>query len=162
MAYPNNNSRLRQEIKEIAGLSELTGVPNQISESILPVIQLNNRKIDTTKRHYAQNTVGGTILSGIPLGKKFMVCCASCAFIKDASSTATSITMYVTISGQTNYILTIPTLSLTAQSGNQTICFPVPIELKSGDGAGIASDTNVAEIAYSGILYGYYEDIVGA
>jgi hypothetical protein len=132
-----NNSSLIQEIIDSAKLSTSSGVPTELVNQVVPVMEVNPKLL---RRCNVLETAGRTAASSVtiytvPTGKKFYLTSASLNYIKDAlNDHATGITALVTcvIGGATKNLFIIPVITLTAQSGIINLNLPVPIELEAG------------------------------
>jgi hypothetical protein len=147
MAYRNQNSRITQEIKAAAGLSELTGYPQQISESIIPVITVNKKYCDIVKVAVAAGTIYTT-----PANKNFYLC----NVIAAQTTPDEIIEVTITIGGVAVKIIDL-TIALASTAGSTCVLnlvYPVKIDRNTAitlTGAGTASAT----------IIGYTEDVTG-
>jgi hypothetical protein len=157
------NSELTKEILNAARINtSISQIPQDLASSVVPVIEVNPRltRMSNIVRQ-AEYTTTGTNRAILTLdsGKEFILTGCTLTLIKDATCDMadTVVSMSIVIDGKTNYIITIETLTLTAQ--NNTIIMPltVPIKLDKGSTVYMNHTTfTVGKFRISGSIQGYY------
>lgn len=129
-----NNSELSREI--IDGAKIAIGrekVPDQISEKVVAVMECNPKLLRRVNlvRGSSSVTTGTITLFTTPTDTDFYISELNMAFIKDVTCDAATgaVTISVVIDGVTRNIAGLSTITLTAQSGNLVISFPLPVKL---------------------------------
>jgi hypothetical protein len=135
-------------------------IPNKLSDVVVPVIDVSpahNRVCEIVRAASAVNATSTTIYT-TPTDKDFYLTAASISTIKDVTATSLASFIETNIGGAARQILYIIGLTLTVQSGQTSISFPVPIKIDRGVNIIIAHTTNVANVSSRGLIYGYTVD----
>jgi len=136
-------------------------VPAELAEKVVPVMEVNPkllRRAEVCSVGAATNATSGTVYT-IPADKEFYCTASSMSVIKDASSTSVFSSMIATgMDGQTITLLTIPSITLTAQSESEALSFVPPLKIKPGTTIALTNSTNVANINTRGTITGYLVD----
>jgi hypothetical protein len=154
MAYPNQNAKLKREVEVATGLNSLIGVPNQISESIIPMFEVNKKYIDVVESVNSSTTIYTT-----PANKDFYLvgCQITQSTGADNGPGVATITGYP--KGQaiktlcSNYIDT--SVLITASNGTTSIIFPFPILMERSS---IIAFSGGSSDQKRGHIYGYTEE----
>lgn len=146
------NTTIAEDAARILNTKSSDTLPSTMN-ILTPVIPIT-RYCNIVRRQEAINVLTATIYT-TPTDKDFYLTAATLSFIKDATSTSLSSTIRVVIEGITWQILSLAQLTLTAQSGNQSISFPFPIKIDRGTNITVQNNTNVANVATYGTIMGY-------
>ena len=147
----NRNSNTFKEIKEALDLNVLDNMPSKVGDTILPVIDVNPKKIK-------ESIVLTSIITGatasnvtqytVPVGKRVYITGVQLSNQSDVTADNISIYYSLTTKNGTSYICGIKKLTLTASTQNIFNSFDAhPILLESGD---IISFTNSFTVGASG------------
>lgn len=153
------NSNLIKELIE-GGKLQINSdfIPNQLAEKIVPVMEVNPallRKTNLIKAATLTNNTTQTVWTTDTI-KDTYITSVCLAFIKDATATTTDIRANLTPLNQAEIsVIRIPSITLTAHSGEVSITFPHPILLEKGVAQRISSGTNVGNILISAVYFGY-------
>lgn len=143
--------------------TQLQEQPNEVDNSkVLTTIDV------TPRNHKVANVIkGGTLLNATsftvhttPVTGDFYLTGAHLTYIKDATSTASTISLTVVPKEQNvaTPVLRFATLTLTAGNGSEAMTFSPPILLARNSTILVTSDTAVANIKAQGQIIGYLED----
>jgi hypothetical protein len=158
MAYIYNSELTKNIIDGAKIAISREQIPNQLAEKVVPVMEVNPRLIrtaDVCKSATLNNATTATILT-TPTDMDFYLCSASISFIKDVTSTATTLNITFTDQyGVSQTALRAVCFTLTVQNGQNSISFPFPIKCARNTIIAITSDTNVANIRASASISGY-------
>lgn len=164
MAQINNSETIRELRKAAALQLGKDNVPTELTNSIVPVIEINPRLTRVTNilrsNNFANNTTA-TIYT-TPSDQDFYLTGASLSFIKDATATSTDITLRSTINGAVRLILECVSLTLTADSQTTFMSFPIPIKIDRNVTITITSNTAVGNITVGGVIMGYVDEVSNA
>jgi hypothetical protein len=156
---------LKQNIIDAAKITVPRGIPNKLSEFVIPVINVNPRHCRYTKvlksAQYINNT-GGTLLA-TPASterRRFYMTGCSLQYIKDATSTSIYVQILANVGGVNSILCHLPEITLTAGNAQISQVFTPPILIDNGSNITAACSTNVANHTFSAIIWGYYEDIM--
>lgn len=144
-------------IRNSARLSISEGFPQNLLPNVQAVIDMTPRKhhvCDIVKTASGSGSANNTIYT-TPTDCDFYITAITLGVIKDAS--ATSVDSYVTcvIGGVTSRMISIPGITLTAQSETMSISFPFPIKVDRGTSVVLTNSTNVAVIKSTACIIGY-------
>lgn len=155
----NRNSKVAEEIRDVFKLQQnVDGQISNVAGQIIPVVDVNpkhSRVCDVVLHGFSDNATAVTILT-TPTDKDFYLVAASIALIKDATSTSVNTDLRMTIEGVERRILSIPSLTLTAQSLSNNINLPFPVKIDRNTQINIVNSTNVANIKSVATIVGYY------
>jgi len=112
-----------------------------------------SRYCNIVRRGIATGT--STTIYSTPSDKDFYIVAAELAVIKDSSSTSTVSTITVVIDGVSQPLLSIPSITLTAQNAQVTQSFRNPVKVDRGTNITVTNGTNVAVINAHGCIAGY-------
>jgi len=104
----------------------------------------------------ANNATSGNILT-TSLDKDTYIYGAFLTVVKDATSTSTSTNINITKDGLTKVLLSIPCITLTAQTETVSVAFAHPIKIDRGITITVTNSTNVANVKSTGGVYYYTE-----
>jgi len=124
-----------------------------VSDIIMPVVEIK-RICNILKFNSAVNATTATIYT-TPSDKDFYLVAAQLSVIKDATSTSGGTSIFVIIEGVSVRLLSIATLTLTAQYSNIANNFPVPIKIDRNTIITVVNSTNNANISGYGSIQGY-------
>jgi len=155
-----NNSEILQGIRNAAKLQlgkDIT--PNQLAPAVHASIEVNPQivKPGIIAGNGFVNQTSVTVYT-TPIDQDFYLTSACIAFIKDASATSLSCYFTATINGATVAFLRCPGITLTAQSGQNSMVFPHPVKIDRGTNIGVNSSTNVANISCYGAITGFLDE----
>jgi hypothetical protein len=160
-----NNSDLFKELKEGARLQQLSGkIPDKLASSIVPVMEVNPkllRRIDTLQGTMATATGTMTPFTTPNSNRDFYLSAVHFAFIKDATCDVATgrINLLATIGGVTNTIIvSLPCITLTAQSENAIIEFPTPIKIDRNTSINSPITYTAGTMVRTAMVYGYFVD----
>lgn len=160
MAYIDQSQTKREIDDAIRGNTTSNLAPTKVSDDVQLVLNVNPkdyRRCNIVKFREDTNSTGGVIYT-TPTDRDFYLVAAQLELIKDATSTSTISQITSTIDGAAIKILTIPSLTLTAQTSSKTISFPNAVKLDRGVTIGSSNGTNVANIKLHSLIYGYLVD----
>ena len=160
------NSDLTRELREGARIQTATdATPTEIADKVVPVMEVNPkllRVINYNQAGAATNATSTSIVT-LPLDKDIFVTNASLSFQKDVTATTTFIRLNgVLENGQTIVLLASGCLTLTVESHDLAISFPVPIKLKKGSSISVTASTNTGNFNAFASVSGYYVDNINA
>lgn len=134
MAYPIQRTETIQAVRDAARLSISEGFPQQLSDQIVPVVEVNPKMLDFPNNFGAGST--GTSNSAITAftcsaTKETFLSSITFSFIKDATCDAAtgSLTLNATIGGATVNLLNVQHITLTATDRFISLVYPIPIKL---------------------------------
>jgi hypothetical protein len=147
----NYNQSINQDLNRIFDLKGENS--NEIADFIQPVINIYASP-NIIRKGTASNSTSGTIYT-TPSDKDFYLTNCAISVTKDATSTSTGSDIQVTINGVTFQILTLATLTLTAQNMSNSMDFSNPIKIDRGTPIQILNATNVANVRAVGNIVGF-------
>jgi len=160
------NSNLTKELIDVAKLQTSRDiVPNQIAEKVVPVIDVNpkhSRVINVVRSAAAVNALATNIYTTPATNQDFYLTSLCLSTIKDATATAVTVLIDLTIDGAVRNVMVIGCLTLTAQSGNMALSFPIPIKIDRNTTINVRNSTNVGNISSYAELTGYLVENAGA
>lgn len=158
------NSDVTKGLAKNAGIQQSREkTPDELAEKIVPVMETNPELLRKTTfvENYARSATDATVrtIKSSNPNKKTYLTGAMISLVKDAACNATaSLSITVTLGGATKTIISIRTLTLTAERADLYINFP-PLEIDPG------TDVNLSAFSYAagnasniGIIYGYEVD----
>lgn len=159
--FTNNNQSITQKIKKIFGLSELTGYPRKLGETIVPVAEVNAISCNVLEQGFASNATSSTAYT-TPTEQDFYLVGGTISVIKDASSESTYTGIELTPFGQNSKeVFKIATITLTAQTETMNFTLPYPLKLARGTTVKIVNSSGVANIRAGVTIYGYTSEDIG-
>jgi len=132
VANDTQNKAISNNIIDTLKLNPITdNIPRAVIPTIQPVFEVNPKVCNVVRHSNLAVTGSGTIFT-TPSDRDFYLNSASLGMIKDAtcdvaSNSESSLT--VTTEGTARRLLQMPLLTLTAQSENATISYPIPLKL---------------------------------
>jgi len=159
----NRNQEIVKQIAQAGGLEMSDGMPSAITNSYVPVIEVNPRVVkmqDKTFNNDITASGGGTIMSNQGAGVNFILKNITLAIIKDATcDTADGVVgINGTVGGVSIRLITLPCLTLTAQEQSLTLNFGAGLKLDAGSTITFTSNTFTAgKFSRSGLVSGYIE-----
>jgi len=137
------NTEIVNEIRNALKTQTNDRIPNA-----MPVIEVNPKIVKNAlvANYELTNTTSATIIT-TPLNQDYYITSISLALIKDVTSTSTSTDVRVSIGGKVIKLLTIPSITLTAQTLTHNIVFPHPLKIDRGVNVTLNNSTNVANIS---------------
>jgi len=127
---------------------------DEVSEMIQPVVVVEPG-VDIARSVNLTNGTAATIFT-TPADKDFYLISATVAVIKDVTSTSTGTFVQVFMpDGTGNAILRIPGITLTPQSGQMSISYPVPIRLARNTVISVNNTTATANISAQACITGF-------
>lgn len=157
------NSDLTKNLVEGARIAVARdNIPNQLAEKVVPVMEVNPkllRTLDVCKSATLNNATSANLIT-TPADMDFYLTSAAISFIKDATSTATTLNItYTDQFGTGQTALRVVCFTLTAENGQLAVTFPYPVKCARNSTIQITSDTNVANIRASGSISGFTDFI---
>ena len=163
----NRNNELLKSFNQITNrdLQGHSAVPLDVNKEIVPTVVLNpfSKFCDIARSQSCSNATSATIYT-TPTDRDFYLTSASLSVIKDVTSTSTFSSVFITLAdGVTSDIIVLSEITLTAQTGEQSMNFSFPIKLARGINITIKNSTNVANIISRASITGftYQGDIFG-
>lgn len=131
-------------------------VNEQLSDEVMgPIATIPiERRANIVRRTGYTNQTTNTIYT-TPADKDFYITFINLGFIKDSTSTATSIRIQATIDGVAQRLVDIPGITLTADSKSLAVALVTPIKVDRNTAITINSDTATANITVYGTIHGY-------
>jgi hypothetical protein len=161
MGQPYKNNEIREVIKRLLKLEMYTDkVPAEIENKIQLVVDVNplkNEFCNIVRTNGLINNTSATVYS-TPTDKDFYLTNATLSYIKDVTSTATYVSMIVTIGGTVVDLLKLPSITLTVGYGQIAQSYYYPIKIDRGTSITVNSSTNVANITVIGNIQGFTVD----
>lgn len=155
------SSDLTKELRDGAKIQiAIDKIPNELAEKVVPVMEVNPRLVKIArivKGSVASNAVSTTIYT-TPSDQDFYLTSATLCWTKDATATTTEISLKAYIDGSNPRILSVGTITLTAQTGEIGNNFPHPIKIDRGTAITIAASTAIGNFTAAGCIQGYLED----
>ena len=151
-----NNDQTIKESSDVLGY-QVQNIPQLDTSKISLVANVNPkdlRRINIVRYANAVNSGSGTIYT-TPTDKDFYLCYANLGIIKDATSTSTEESLRIVIDGATQRLMTIPSITLTAQSQNVFISLNNPIKIDRNTAITINGSSATANITLNGSIAGY-------
>lgn len=152
-----NSEQVLEEIKALGLQPSAQIIPNPV-----PVVETNPkllRRCNIVRSISAVNATSATLYT-TPSDKDFFLVAAGISVIKDATSTSVISRIYLFPKGDSQRnLLTIGGISLTAQSGEQSITLPNPLQIERGTIINVSNSTNVANVTCWGWLVGYTVEV---
>ena len=153
-----NNSDLSNELRDVLKINQLVdGIPQNFQDIVIPVVDVNpkhSRRCDICRCVTATNFTSVNLLTIDP-NKEFFLTNATLSYIKDVTSVATVIQISAVIEGVVSQILRLPSLTLTAGTGQIGMSFPIPVRIDRGTTMTIESDSAVANLKAVATLQGF-------
>lgn len=143
-------------------MSELTGYPRKVSEAILPVVDVNPKKIEIVKRSVITDSLSGTIYT-TPTNKDFYLHALHLSGFKSNATGCTGFAINATINGVTSVLIDLNHAALTAMTEAHTsLSLNIPVKIDRNTAITVTSNNADTLNRVSGIIYGYELDDVGA
>jgi len=150
-----------QEMKKAFSDNTKTQVTEQVNivdnSKVIPIVDVtpwNNKICDIIKFGVATNSTSTTIYT-TPTNQDFYLVSATLSTIKDATSTSTNSGLNVVINGANSALLSISSLTLTAQSETVSVSLSTPIKVDRGSNITVTNGTNVANATSRGNIAGF-------
>ncbi len=131
--------------------------PNQLADKVVPTLEVNPKilqKLNYTHSNTATNATSATIYT-TPTDQDFYLSAVALAIIKDATSTSTKSAVTATINGVAQDLLSIPGITLTAQTAEMSLSLPRDLKIDRNTNIVVTNSTNVANILATGVIFGY-------
>jgi len=155
----NNNSALTKELIDGGRLQVVNGVPQTINNNIQPVMEVNPKLLKVVnKTAVSTSTATSATIYTTPANQDFYLTFASLSVIKDVGNLSTSETIRVRIDGATSTILSIASISGTAQTQQTQLNFSPPIKCDKSSVIDLIATDATAVIRLVGIIGGYIVD----
>jgi hypothetical protein len=152
------NSDLTKELIEGAKIqTAFDVVPNQIAEKVVPTMEVNPKilqKLNYAHSNTATNATSVTIYT-TPTDQDFYLSAVTLSLIKDVTSTSVKSAVTATINGVAQDLLSIPGITLTAQTAQISLSLPRDLKIDRGTNIVVTNSTNVANILATGVIFGY-------
>jgi len=149
------NTSIIEDANRIFNTKGNDNILNDVSPVIQPIIEVKRPGKIFEVSGTLQNATSQTIFT-TPNDKDLYLTSGTFSFIKDATSTATELTLKIyDYNGVQRSLIRVMCLTLTAQSNVIPFTFPLPIKLQRNTIITLTSDTNVATIRVGASLQGY-------
>jgi len=125
----------------------------EVMPNIQPTIEIK-RYCDIVRQTNATNVTSQTIFT-TPADKDFYLTSCALGVMKDALNASTVENLQGAVAGVGRVFLSIPSITLTAQTANITQTFDPPIKLDRASTIDLASTSAVATIRMTGCITGY-------
>lgn len=149
------------ELKKAFSDNTKTQLAEQVNlvdnSKVIPVVDVtpwNNKSADIVRFNVATNSTTSTIYT-TPSNQDFYLTGAVLSTIKDATATSTNSGLNVVINGQTLALLSISSLTLTAQNQTVSLSLSVPVKIDRGTNITVTNGTNVANVTSRGNIVGF-------
>jgi len=157
-----DNKALKQDLIDDLRLNvAYDAIPSTVIPSIQPVAIVEKKYCDIVRRGIAINSTSATVY-GTPTDKDFYLTFANLSFIKDASSTAVTMTLTVVIEGVSINLLELNGFSTIADSDATSGSFHPAIKIDRGTNIIVTSNTSASNIRVSGNIAGYTSSTLSA
>ena len=136
-------------------------LPKILDPILTGTIELNpdlQRISNIIAENSASNATSATIYTtnNNPSTQQFYLTSVTLSMIKDATSTSVESDVNITMGGVVYSILTIPSLTLTAQNQSIFQSFKQPLPIDANTAITVTNSTNNANIKANGTITGYY------
>lgn len=151
----NQNVEVRNRLAELTKVSPSSMLPNSLSNSIQPTLDLKPFSSNIVKQGViisAGSTT--TTLYTTSTTKDFYITGACLSVIKDVTNPSVAEWIQCYIGGALIPIIYISSLALTAQSESNTISFPYPIKVDRNTVIELKATNTTASITLTGVIYG--------
>ncbi len=151
------NSQLQKEISDAFKIDErIEKIP-----SAIPVCEVNPKVVKNGFAYVGTATnATSSIIVTTPTTGVFYITGLALTIIKDATATSTVTNISGIIDGQTKILISLPSITLTAQSISISISLIHPIKIDSGTNISVLNGTNVANITAKACIYGFLDEII--
>lgn len=149
-------------IREIRNAFKIQPGSMEQSPNPIPVVEVGLKSVKNAfvRSNFATNSTGVTIFTTSANADTYLVS-AALTMIKDATATATSSSITIVYNGSTELLISIPEITLTAQTLSVNITLPHPIKLDRGSLVRITNSTNVGNISSFGSVICYLDEVNG-
>jgi len=146
------NARAGEIIRDQAGLTLAEGFPQNLSSSIVPVMDMTPRFHRTIKiARQTSTTTSATVFSSSDKKRTF-ICGVQLTYSKDASNLSNQIDLRVAVDSVSTRIIEIAVTPSTAQNGSLYIQFPEPLLIDKNASVTMNQEAT-AQIRSSAIVY---------
>lgn len=150
------NPSITERANRIFNLKNGDGMSEEIEGPVAVIPIHPSAKI--VRQNSGANNASLTIYT-TPADKDFYLTAATLSYIKDATSTAASVALQVTIDGVALNVLFLPGITLTASYDNMALSFDVPIKLDRNTSIVCTASSAVANIRTAATIVGYLEEV---
>ena len=154
------NKEILNTISEKIKESNLGILPNQLSDRIVPIIEVG-KNIDEYISETAESTTTGLITAfTTPSSKDFYLVSCFMSFVKDVTCdlASSSLNVSATINGKTIRIIRMPPLTLTAERDFSSISLSTPIKLDRGTTVTLGGTFTAGNMVRSLGVHGFIKD----
>jgi len=159
------NSELTQGMINNAKIaSSVDPIPSELSEKVVPVMEVNPRLLKTTNivRHAISTSSGSSTIYTTEENKDFYLTGAVYSYHVNATADATIGQIIATIDGVARRILGFAKITTTAVVNTVTISFPFPIKIDRNTTITINTTFTLGSVTHEGFIYGYTVDNANA
>lgn len=154
-----HNDEVTRRLVEDTKLSISEGIPNQLSQTIAPVLIVNPRITSNVLKQLNNIATGNLTIFRTPIDKDFYLTSAFIAYSKDGSCNNTELRLVVVLpDGSTNDLLSIPSITLIANESNLSQSFNPPVKLQRDSEITLVGSFSLGLYAKSGGITGYSVD----
>jgi len=156
------NSDLSKELQQGASLQVSGGIPNQLAEKVVPVMEVNPkllRRINIVKQ-ISKTASGSSTIYTTPTDKDFYLCTALLSCSSDAANDGTNFYLQCIPDeiGQTTNLIHITKITLSAINQSLVEYFFNPIKIKRNSVIAISHTFTAGVANFSGSITGYTVD----
>lgn len=152
------NSDVTKGLANNAGIATARDkVPSQLADKIVPTFETNPallRRVNIVKYGEVTDATSYTIYT-LPDNQDFYITGYQISYVKDVNATSTIIALRATQGGGEIRLAELRGITLTAQKGECSRDYTIPIKLDRGSTIKLTSDTNVSIIRASACITGY-------
>lgn len=152
------NSDLQKELQEGAKIQVRDKAPTEITDKVLPVMEVNPKFFRRVNWNFAGagTNATSTSLGTTPTDREIYVTGATLSVTKDATATTTYVRLNCTAdNGQSVILCSFGCITLTAEQHDMSVSFPFPIRLKKGTTITISASTAVGNFNAFASVFGY-------
>jgi len=155
----NQNKKVLNELSEKTKVSDLAQLPNNIANSIQPVIEVGKNIDQFYIESATSNSSGVSVLFTTPADQDFYLTSVQLSYHKDGACDSTVCQFNATPKGRAQeQILKTRSLTLTAKSETAFMSFPVPILLERGSQVSITGTYTAGAMNFGGSATGFTVD----
>jgi hypothetical protein len=140
------NSDVIQNLVNDCGLQSANGVPTQLSNQVVPVVNITPRQISNVAIGGTNSGTGAVTLYTTPVDRDFYLTSASVGYAKSAACDMGDGFIYlkVYIRGLQVNVCIAPAMALTAEKNNVAISYTAPLKLDRNSTITIAAQSFTA------------------
>jgi hypothetical protein len=155
------NDNTTRECSKVLG-HQVENAPQLDTSKIMLVAEVNPkmlRRSNIVKNSGFTNNTSVNVYT-TPTDRFFYLTSAVLSYIKDVTSTSTSVRLNATINGVVTQLIPLPTLTLTAGQDSLSVSYSNAIRIDPGTTITATSTTNVANITVNTTITGYLDESI--